>query len=103
VGVEFLISRKGRQSRDKDNDIYEIVLLAKNIAGYRNLIQLVTRSQMEGYYNGRPRIDFELLQEYAQDLIALSGSMYGELGQLIIMGKSDDVIIERIEYYRSIF
>lgn len=103
IGVEFQLSRKWRTNRDKDNEIYEIVLLAKNFEGYKNLIQLVTFSQLEGYYNGRPRIDFELLERYASDTIALSGSMYGEIGQHIITGKPDEYIEERIEYYIRIF
>ncbi len=58
---------------------------------------------MEGYYNGKARIDFELLGEYHNDLIALSGSMYGEIPQMITTGKDESKIIERIEYYRALF
>ena len=47
IGVEFTISKKGRANREKDNELYEIVLLAKNHTGYRNLIELVTFSQLE--------------------------------------------------------
>ncbi len=103
IGVEFQLSKKWRANRDKDNEIYEIVLLAMNYDGYKNLIQLVTKSQLEWYYNGRPRIDFDLLETYASDTIALSGSMYGEIAQHIITGKWDDYIRERIEYYRWVF
>ncbi len=103
IGVEFQLSKKWRNNRDKDNEIYEIVLLAMNYEWYKNLINLVTRSQLEGYYNGRPRIDFELLEEYHSDIIALSWSMYGEISQHIITGKSDEYICERIWYYTSLF
>lgn len=103
IWVEFTISKKWRTNRDKDNEFYEIVLLAKNSNWYKNLIQLVTISQIEGFYNGKPRIDFEILHEYSSDIIALSGSMYGEIGQAIITGKSEEYITERIEYYRNIF
>ncbi|MBC7503865.1 DNA polymerase III subunit alpha [Candidatus Gracilibacteria bacterium] len=103
IGVEFQLSKKGRANRDKDNEIYEIVLLAQNYAGYKNLIKLVTISQLEGYYNGRPRIDFDLLAEYKGDIISLSGSMYGEISQHIITGKSDAYLRERIEYYIGLF
>lgn len=41
------MSKKGRANRDKDNELYELVLLAKNYAGYKNLIELVTLSQFE--------------------------------------------------------
>ncbi len=103
VWVEFQISKKWRANKDKDNELYEIVLLAMNYDGYKNLINLVTRSQLEWYYNGRPRIDFELLEEYKSDIIALSGSMYGEISQHIITGKSDEFLSERIEYYIWLF
>ncbi|PID84073.1 DNA polymerase III subunit alpha [Candidatus Gracilibacteria bacterium] len=103
IGVEFQISKKGRANREKDNELYEIVLLAKNLQGYHNLIQLVTKSQLEGYVGGQPRIDFELLEEFGNNIIALSGSMYGEIGQAIITGKEDSYIIDRIEYYINIF
>jgi DNA polymerase-3 subunit alpha len=103
IGVEFQISKKWRANRDKDNELYEIVLLAKNVTGYHNLIELVTISQIEGFWNGRPRIDFELLEQYSADIIALSGSMYGEIGQHIITGKEDTYIGERIAYYEGIF
>jgi DNA polymerase-3 subunit alpha len=60
------------------------VLLAKNIDGYHNLIELVSTAHIEGYYNGIARIDFALLEQFKDNLIALSGSMYGEIGQHII-------------------
>jgi DNA polymerase-3 subunit alpha len=103
IGVEFLISKKWRNNRDKDNELYEIVLLAKNIHGYHNLIELVTIAHTEWYYNGITRIDFDLLKTYSENLIALSGSMYGEIGQHIITGKDDAFIVERIDFYRNIF
>lgn len=103
IGVEFLLSKKGRTNRDKDNEIYEIVLLAKNYTGYRNLIELVTASQLEWYYNGRPRIDFELIEKFRDWIIMLSGSMYGEIPQMISTGKEESKIRERIAYYEWVF
>ena len=64
---------------------------------------MVTISQLEGFWNGKPRIDFEILEKFSANLVALSGSMYGEIGQAIITGKTDEQIVERIEYYRSVF
>jgi len=103
IGVELLISKKGRANRDKDNELYEIVLLARNIQGYHNLIELVTTAHTEWYYNGNARIDFDILKKYSSDIIALSGSMYSEIGQHIITGKDDVFITERINFYRDIF
>ncbi len=103
IGVEFLLSKKWRRNRDKDNEVFEIVLLAKNYAGYKNLIELVTLSQFEWFVGGRPRIDFELLEKYHDSLIALSGSLYGEIAQMISTWRDETLICERIEYYRNIF
>ena len=103
IGVEFFVSKKWRNNRDKDNEIFEIVLLAKNYTGYKNLIELVTLSQFEGYIGGRPRIDFDLLERYHDSLIGLSGSLYGEIAQMISTGRDESLICERIEYYRDLF
>lgn len=103
IGVEFQISKKWRTSREKDNELYEIVLLAKNIEGYHHLIELVSTAHIEGYYNGIARIDFPLLERYKDHLIALSGSMYWEIGQHVITGKDDNFIKDRIDYYISLF
>ncbi|MDP2104015.1 MAG: DNA polymerase III subunit alpha, partial [Candidatus Gracilibacteria bacterium] len=103
VGLEATISKKGYKNRDKDNELYEIVLLAKNIEGYHNLIEIVTESYLGGMYNGRPRIDFELLEKYCGHLIGLSGSITGEIPQHITTGKSDEYIRQRIAYYEGLF
>lgn len=103
IGVEATISKKGKTNRDKDNELFEIVLLAKNIEGYKNLIDMVTKSWLEGMYNGRPRIDFELLEKYKSHLIGLSGSIMGEIPQHITTGKSEEYIHQRISYYEGIF
>ncbi|MFA6090947.1 MAG: DNA polymerase III subunit alpha [Candidatus Gracilibacteria bacterium] len=103
IGVEVTISKKGKTNRDKDNELFEIVLLAKNVEGYKNLIDMVTESWLEGMYNGRPRIDFELLEKYKSHLIGLSGSIMGEIPQHITTGKSEEYIRSRIAYYEGIF
>lgn len=102
IGVEFTIARKGRTNKDKDNDLYQIVLLAKNYQGYQNLIAMVTESYLTGFYF-KPRIDFELLSTYRSDLIALSGNHTGEIAQHITTGRPTDFVVERIEYYESLF
>ena len=102
VGVEFTIARKGRANRDKDNDAYQIVLLAKNYDGYRNLIMMVTESYLSGFYF-KPRIDFELLERYGSDCIALSGNHLGEIAQHVTTGRTNEFIVERIRAYEAIF
>ena len=102
VGLEATIARKGRGNKDKDNDLYQIVLLARNFEGYLDLIQMVTESYLTGFYF-KPRIDFELLEKYGKNLIGLSGNHTGEISQHITTGKSEDFIRERIGYYEGIF
>ena len=60
------------------------LLLAKNQAGYQNLSKLCSLGYIEGYYGGYPRVDKELIKRYASDLIATTGSLSGEIPDLIL-------------------
>lgn len=73
----------------KDTERYHLVLLCKNETGYKNLIQLVSRAYSEGFYY-KPRIDWELLQQHHEGLIALSGCIAGEIPKLIQQNKEVD-------------
>jgi len=87
IGCEVYVapgSRFGRNAGDKDN--HHLVLLAKDQTGYQNLIQLVTKAHLEGFYY-RPRIDKELLTEFHQGLIGLSACIGGEVPHLILEGR----------------
>ncbi len=74
---------------EKSTERYHLVLLCKNETGYKNLIQLVSRAYSEGFYY-KPRIDWELLQQYHEGLIALSGCIAGEIPKLIQQNKEVD-------------
>lgn len=88
LGVETYVARRSRFDKEArvDTDPYHLVLLAKNENGYRNLLKLVTIAHLEGYYY-RPRIDWETLAAYKDDLICLSACLQGELSQNILEGK----------------
>ena len=84
IGYEAYLtptSRFERPERDK-NKRYHLTLLAENNEGYQNLVELVSKAYLEGYYY-KPRIDYELLQEYSTGLIALSGCLGGEIAQFL--------------------
>ena len=100
--LETSISKKWIWNKDKDNEFYEIVLLAKNIEWFKNLLELTTVSRLDWFYY-KPRIDFEILKKYSGNLIWLSGSYLWEIAQAIITGKSEDYIMERINFYFEIF
>lgn len=76
-------SRKDQQNGDF-KDAYSLVVLAKDLTGYHNLVKLVSYSQLEGLHY-QPRIDFELLEKHKQGLIVLSGSpLRSEIGEQIL-------------------
>lgn len=80
IGCEcYIAPRKLTDKTGKiDTKPYHIVLLAKNMTGYKNLLRLVTKAHLEGYYY-KPRIDKELLRKHAEGLIGLSACLQGEV------------------------
>ncbi|HBK69849.1 MAG TPA: DNA polymerase III subunit alpha [Firmicutes bacterium] len=84
IGCEFYVAPGSRF--EKAEERYHLVLLCKNKTGYKNLIQLVSRAYNEGFYY-KPRIDWELLQENPEGLIAMSACLAGEIPKLIQAGK----------------
>ncbi|MYB40087.1 DNA polymerase III subunit alpha [Candidatus Saccharibacteria bacterium] len=84
IGIEAYLARRGRADKDADADrrFTHLIILAQNNQGYENLMKLSTVSYLEGFYY-KPRIDKELLVEYGEGLIILSGCMGGEIGEFI--------------------
>src|SRR5438105_3553943 len=103
LGVETYVSPRGMSDKlgSQDRNYFHLVLLAKNLDGYRNLIKLVSRASLEGYYY-KPRIDRALLAEHARGLIALSACYSGEPSRAILendFGRAR----ESAGWYREIF
>ncbi|HJU06171.1 MAG TPA: DNA polymerase III subunit alpha [Nitrospiraceae bacterium] len=89
IGCEAYMApghRKNREGGLAHNDYYHLILLASNRTGYQNLIKLVSKAYLEGFYY-KPRMDKELLQQHHEGLIALSGCLSGEVPYLI--GQND--------------
>ena len=82
IGCEFNICADLNDKSQKDNG-YQVVFLAKNKAGYQNLIKLASIAYTKGMYYV-PRIDKKLIEEYKSDIIVLSGNLYGEIPNLIL-------------------
>ncbi len=98
LGCEIYVAETTRHSRDiSDKNPYHLTLLAKNEQGYHNLIQLVTKAHLEGFYY-KPRVDKELLAEHSNGLIVLSGCAHGQLPRLILEGRTDQAIAEALWY-----
>jgi DNA polymerase-3 subunit alpha len=103
IGVDFYVAARGRKDMQAgiDNRRTRLLLLAMNETGYKNLIQLVTKSHLEGFYY-KPRIDRELLQEFNEGLIAISPSFSGEIA-LSLKSRSQDKAEEVAAFYKKIF
>jgi len=98
IGCETYVTETNRQSRNaSDKNPYHLVLLAKNQQGYNNLIQLITKAHLEGFYY-KPRVDKELLAQYHEGLIALSACAHGEIPRLILEGNLEEAATRAVWY-----
>lgn len=84
IGCEMYVTEGSRHDKRPgiDDKRFHLILLAKNETGYKNLIQLVTKAHLEGYYY-KPRVDKELLRHHSEGLIALSACLGGELSRAL--------------------
>ena len=92
LGCEVYVapgSRFDREVGSGDNRYYHLVLLAENNQGYQNLMKIVSKGFVEGFYY-KPRVDLELLREYHEGLIALSACLAGEVARYLQKGMYED-------------
>lgn len=82
IGCEFFVCENHLDKSRKDNG-YQIVIIAKNKNGYHNLAKLSSHAFVNGFYY-IPRIDKKLIEEYKEDLIVLTGNLYGEVPSKIL-------------------
>jgi DNA polymerase-3 subunit alpha len=82
VGCEFNVCENHADKTKKDNG-YQIVLLAKNKKGYHNLVKMSSLAFTKGFYYV-PRIDRAIIEKYKEDIIVLSGNLYGEISSKIL-------------------
>ena len=115
IGYEAYLtpgSRFEKPERDK-NKRYHLTLLAENNIGYQNLVELVSKAYLEGFYY-KPRVDYELLREHSEGIIALSGCLGGEVAQHLAPDgsreegntkneKSYEKALEKAKNYQDIF
>jgi DNA polymerase-3 subunit alpha len=99
IGAELYLTLGSRfdKTAGKSDIRYHLVLLAKNKIGYRNLIKLVTKSHLEGFYY-KPRIDKELLEKYHEGLIFLTSCLQGEIPNAILAGDWAKAKATTLEY-----
>ncbi len=103
-GCEMYVARRTKSDKVKemgDMGGYHLIVLAKNYNGYKNLIKLVSRAWVDGYYN-RPRTDREDLERYHEDLIVCSACIAGEVPTKILKGDIKGAR-EAVEWYKRVF
>ena len=103
IGCEVYLAPGMRQERAEVDGTryYHLILLAENETGYRNLVELISLANIEGYYY-KPRIDKELLRQYHEGIIALSACVAGEIPQAILRGnneRAEALIAEYVEIF----
>lgn len=89
-------SRRERGSR-KDQPIYHLILLVKNETGYKNLMKLISIGHLEGQHY-KPRIDMEVLAEYAEGMVCLSACLGGEVPQHLLHGREAEARKAALRY-----
>ncbi len=96
LGVETYVAPNGHQNKTGEK-YFHLTLLAKNQTGWRNLLMLVTKANLYGFYY-KPRIDKELLKEYHEGIIGLSGCLTGEVSRLVLSGRTEEAEAKAKEY-----
>jgi len=103
IGVETYLAARGINHRDAqlDKKSSHLLLLAENQLGYKNLLKIASIAQLEGYYY-RPRIDHEILAQYADGLICTSGCMSAEVPRLVQQGNLE-AARKQLDWYFEVF
>ncbi len=100
IGTEAYVAGGSRFDKKPSNTYpdsgFHLVLLVKNLTGYKNLMKLSSAGFLEGFYH-RPRIDKELLRRYSEGLIATSACMKGEVSWYLLQGNTDAAVTAAVE------
>lgn len=103
IGCEVYVAPRNHDDKDAafDRDPYHLILLAENNRGYHNLIKLVSKGFIDGFYY-RPRVDRALLEEYHEGLIALTACLSGEVPRKIMRGQLEEARATAL-FYKELF
>jgi DNA polymerase-3 subunit alpha len=102
IGLEAYVAPNGRHSRERgDSSPYHLVMLARDMTGYKNLIALTTKANLEGYYY-KPRIDRELMEQHSAGITVLSGCPSSEFHRRVQEGDREGAIATA-QYFREVF
>ncbi|WP_024347132.1 DNA polymerase III subunit alpha [Lacrimispora indolis] len=100
IGCEVYVtsgSRFDRETVGGEDRYYHLVLLAENNQGYQNLMKIVSKGFVDGFYY-KPRVDYEVLKEYSEGIIALSACLAGEVQRLVSRGQYEKGVETALRY-----
>ncbi|MBQ2712054.1 MAG: DNA polymerase III subunit alpha, partial [Clostridia bacterium] len=89
IGCEFYVTKDYKSRDSKRNEMYHLVLLAKNTQGYKNIIKLDSIAFIDGFYY-KPRIDMDLLEKHTEGVVCLSACLAGELQRLLLSDRDEE-------------
>ncbi len=104
IGCEIYVAPGSRFDKEKDagdDRYYHLVLLAENNTGYHNLMKIVSKGFVEGFYY-KPRVDYEVLKEHSEGIIALSACLAGEVQRYLARNMYEQAV-ESAKRYEDIF
>lgn len=103
IGIDAYVAPRTRHDKQSgvDSKRIRLVLLAKNEAGYKNLIKLVTESHMTGFYY-KPRIDKELIEKYNEGLVCINPSFSGDVIQALKMS-DEEKAVALVNFYKKTY
>ena len=102
IGCEIYVSPGSRFEREtghNEDRYYHLVLLAENDRGYHNLMKIVSKGFTEGYYY-KPRVDYEVLEQYSEGIIALSACLAGEVQKYLARNMYDEACQSALRYQK---
>lgn len=91
IGCEIYVAKRNLHDKEAgvDKDYNHLILLAKDLQGYKNLLKIITISHLEGFYY-KPRTDVALLKKYSEGLICLTACVNGYVGEPLLEGKDEE-------------
>ncbi len=103
IGCEVYVAIKGRTIKEKTRgkQYNHLILLAKNLTGYHNLMKLISLGYLEGFYY-KPRVDKEILEKYSEGIIASSACLGGEVPQAFL-NYGEEKAQEAIDWYKRVY
>lgn len=101
LGIETYLTEDIHIKKDADKKYYHLILLVMNKQGYHNLCKLISHSYQEGFYF-KPRIDYRLLQQYSEGLIATTACLGGHIPNLL-MSEQRALVDERVDWFLNVF